>query len=173
MCWLSFAYVNDRTLYNCVSLGLISHKNLEGCQMSDETKHDYIQRVNAIIDFIDANLDTDLSLETLSEMAAFSPFHFHRIFLEITGETPNAFISRKRVEKIASILLVGTNESLNDLAYTYGFSCGNSFSRAFKKYYGVAPSECRGKFSKIGVEVLTYEKYICLINEIKNKENGI
>lgn len=82
--------------------------------MSDETKHDYIQRVNAIIDFIDGNLDTDLSLETLSEMAAFSPFHFHRIFLEITGETPNAFITRKRVEKIASILLVGTDEPLND-----------------------------------------------------------
>jgi AraC-like DNA-binding protein len=69
--------------------------------------------------------------------------------------------------------LVGTNESLNDLAYKYGFSCGNSFSRAFKKYYGVSPSECRDKFSKIGVEVLTYEKYIWRINEIKDKKNGI
>ncbi len=141
--------------------------------MLNETKHDYIQRVNAIIDFIDANLNTDLSLESLSEMAAFSPFHFHRIFLEITGETPNTFITRKRVEKIASILLVGTDEPLNDLAYRYGFSCGNSFSRAFRKFYGVTPSQYRDKFSKIGVEVLTYEKYIWRINEIKNKKNGI
>ena len=141
--------------------------------MSDETRYDYIQRVNAIIDFIDANLDINLSLETLSEMSAFSPFHFHRIFLKITGETPNAFITRKRVEKIASILLVGTNESFNNLAFTYGFSCGNSFSRAFRNFYGVSPSEYRGEFSKIGVEVLSYEKYICLINEIKNKKNEI
>ncbi len=132
------------------------------------TKLDYKNRINTVIDFIDENLDEELSLDFLSELAFFSPFHFHRVFRLITGETPNSFIFRKRIEKIASILLVGTDESLNDLALRYGFSNGNSFSRAFKKYYGVNPSEYKENFSKIGVEVLTYEKYICSINHIKN-----
>lgn len=137
--------------------------------MPTDIKHNYYLKINAVIDFIDANLDADLSLDRLSEMASFSPFHFHRIFVEITGETPNALINRKRIEKIAGKLLVGTDESLNDLAYRYGFSCGNSFSRAFKKYYKLAPSEYKAEFSKIGVGVLTYEKYIWLLNEIKIK----
>ena len=138
--------------------------------MPNDIKRDYYQKIHAIIDFIDDNLGEDLSLNTLSEKASFSPFHFHRIFVEVTGETPNALINRKRIEKIAAKLLVGTDQSLNDLAYRYGFSCGNSFSRAFKKYYQLAPSECRSEFSKIGVGVLTYEKYIWLLNEIKNKK---
>lgn len=139
--------------------------------LKKETENDYNKRVNTVIDFIDANLDEELSLDFLSKYASFSPFHFHRIFISITGETPNTFIFRKRVEKIASIILVGTNASINDLALKYGFCSGNSFSRAFKKYYGVTPSEYKSNFSKIGVEVLTYEKYICRINDIKNTKD--
>jgi len=128
---------------------------------------DHIKRVNKIIDFVERNLDKELSLKSLSKMANYSPYHFHRIFLQITKETLNSFIVRKRIEKIAAILTVGTEESLSDLAFKYGFSSGNAFSRAFRKFYDVNPSEFKEKFSKIGVEVLDYDKYIC---KIRNKE---
>lgn len=132
-----------------------------------EVKADHIKRVNKIMDFVERNLYKELSLKSLSTMANYSPYHFHRIFLQATGETLNSFIVRKRIEKIASILTVGTEESLSDLAFKYGFSSGNAFSRAFRKFYDVNPSEFKEKFSKIGVEVLSYDKYIC---KIKNKE---
>jgi AraC-like DNA-binding protein len=132
-----------------------------------EIKADHIKRVNKIMDFVERNLDKELSLKSLSEMANYSPYHFHRIFLQVTKETLNSFIVRKRIEKIAAILTVGTEESLSDLAFKYGFSSGNAFSRAFRKFYDVNPSEFKDKFSKIGVEVLDYDKYIC---KIKNKE---
>lgn len=140
--------------------------------MRDEIKitkvtADHIKRVNNIMDFVERNLDKELSLKSLSEMANYSPYHFHRIFLQVTKETLNSFIVRKRIEKIAAILTVGTEESLSDLAFKYGFSSGNAFSRTFRKFYDVNPSEFKEKFSNIGVEVLTYDKYIC---KIKNKE---
>lgn len=123
-----------------------------------------------VMDFVERNLERELSLKSLSEKANYSPYHFHRVFVKITGETLNSFIIRKRIEKIASILTVGTDESFGDLAFKYGFSSGNAFSRAFKKFYGVNPTEFKEKFSKIGVEVLTYDKYICRINNIKKDE---
>nr|WP_084407038.1 AraC family transcriptional regulator [Pedobacter panaciterrae] len=54
---------------------------------------------------MDKNLDTNLSLETISKVACFSPFHFHRIFKAITNETLNSYINRKRIEKVASVLM--------------------------------------------------------------------
>lgn len=136
-----------------------------------EVTADHIKRVNMVMDFVERNLERELSLKSLSAKANYSPYHFHRVFLKITGETLNSFIIRKRIEKIASILTVGTHESFSELAFKYGFSSGNAFSRAFKKFYGVNPKEFKEKFSKIGVEVLTYDKYICRINNIKNAKD--
>lgn len=132
------------------------------------TQNYYINRVHALIDFVDENLDSDFSLHALSERAGFSVFHFHRVFTKMIGETPNVYIRRKKIERIAAILLTGTNESLCELAYKYGFSNGNSFSRAFKRNFGMSPSEYRYLFSKIGVEVATYRDYICRIDNFKN-----
>lgn len=135
-------------------------------------KHDYTHRVNAVIDYIDSNLDTKLDLNTLADISSFSPFHFHRIFKMVTGETPNILIVRKRIEKIASILLTTTDYSFSDLAFKYGFSNGNALSRAFKKFYGINPTNYKEHFSKIGVKVFTYEEYICDIDNIKELKNG-
>jgi len=65
-------------------------------------REEYVSRINRVIDHIEANLDTDLSLERLAEVAGFSPFHFHRIFRAMMGETLNQFIQRLRIEKAAA-----------------------------------------------------------------------
>jgi AraC family transcriptional regulator len=138
----------------------------------EETRLEYIKRINAVLDFVEKNLEADLSLEQLSKKAFFSPFHFHRIFSAIVGESINTYINRKRIEKIASILLVGSEESLNELAYRYGFNSDSSFSRSFKKYYGTSPTEFKTKgnsiISKIGIEPITLDKYLCSIDILKN-----
>ncbi|WP_299222607.1 AraC family transcriptional regulator [uncultured Aquimarina sp.] len=137
----------------------------------NETRREYLKRINLVLDFIEKNLDTDLSLKRLSEKAHYSPYHFHRVFLTVVNERLNEYINRKRIERIASIILIEPNIPLKDLAYKYGFNSDNSFSRAFKKYYGVSPTKFKteGKelLSKIGIEPFSSEKYICSIDNIK------
>ncbi|MCK4221952.1 MAG: helix-turn-helix transcriptional regulator, partial [Dehalococcoidia bacterium] len=64
-------------------------------------REEYVSRINRVIDHIGANMDTDLSLENLARVAGFSPFHFHRIFGGMVGETLSQFIQRIRIEKAA------------------------------------------------------------------------
>ncbi len=136
----------------------------------NETRREYLKRINLVLDFIENNLDTDLSLEYLSKKAHYSSYHFHRIFLTVVGENLNEFINRKRIERIASILLVDSKTPLKNLVYQYGFNSDSSFSRAFKKYYGVTPTQfkLRGKeiLSKIGIVSFSFQKYICSIENI-------
>lgn len=137
-----------------------------------ETKREYLKRVNFILDFIENNLDSNLSLNSLSKKAHYSPYHFHRVFSTVVNERLNEFIQRKRIERIASIILVDSEVSLKELLYKYGFSSDSSFSRAFRKYYGVTPTKFKSEgkqiLRKIGIETFSSEKYICSITNIKH-----
>ncbi|KUJ62736.1 AraC family transcriptional regulator [Flavobacteriaceae bacterium CRH] len=142
-------------------------------------KEDYIKRINNILSFIDENLDQDLTLETIAKIGNYSPFHLHRIFKAITNETINEYITRKRIEKSALILLHKREITISELSLQYGFNSNSSFTRTFKKFYGISPKEFRktypNKFSKIGkvdskngqVSGL-FDEYICNINNLKN-----
>ncbi|WP_303316456.1 AraC family transcriptional regulator [Flavivirga abyssicola] len=145
----------------------------------NDIEKDYISRINLTLKHIEHHLDSELSLESLSGLALYSPFHFHRIFKAIIGETLHGYIVRKRIEKTASVLLHKRHVSITELSLQYGFNSNSSFTRAFKKFYGISPSEFRkknpNKFSKIrnaesknGQENLISEKYICNINNHLN-----
>lgn len=101
----------------------------------------YVNRVNQVINYVEQNLSGDLSLYALSKVAHISPYHFHRIFSIVCNETIHQYVVRKRIERIASILISNNSLSISALAYSYGFDNPSSFSRAFKKYYGISASE--------------------------------
>jgi hypothetical protein len=67
--------------------------NLDGARRR-VLRAQYVGRINRVIDYIEANLAGDLSLDTLASVAAFSPFHFHRIFKTMVGENLSTFIRR-------------------------------------------------------------------------------
>ena len=146
-------------------------------EIDKQIQADYKNRINRVFEFIDQNLESDLSLNKISEIAFFSPFHFHRVFKFITGETLNGYITRRRIEKSASDLL-HKNITATEIAHKYGFSDNSSYSRTFKKYFGVSPTEFKkqnpNRHSKIrqlesknGQEYPDYEKYICIIDNLK------
>lgn len=115
---------------------------------------EYIFRINKVIDYIDSNLDKTLNLETLAEIANFSPFHFHRIFTAFTSETLNSFVKRLRIEKAARLLIINPDNPINDIAYNCGYSSNSVFSREFKKHFKISAKDYRVKMkielSKIG-----------------------
>lgn len=146
--------------------------------LDKEVQKNYVSSVNKALQFIDENLDTDLSLESISQVACFSPFHFHRIFKSITNETLNAYIKRKRIEKVATVLIRKPEVSITELSLLFGFNSNSSLTRAFKKNYGISPSEFRkqkhDRFSKIsqvesknGQGRVVFEQYICSIENLK------
>ncbi|MBI9102479.1 MAG: AraC family transcriptional regulator [Spirochaetales bacterium] len=109
----------------------------------------YKQKVFQIQDYIDTHLDQNLSLSRISKISAFSPFHFHRIFKKVSGETCNDFIQRVRVEKACSMLTSNADLKIINIALCTGFSTPSSFSKAFKKYTNMTPSVYRKKYSLI------------------------
>ena len=142
-------------------------------------QEEYIKRINKVLTFIDENLDTELSLQTISNVAFYSPFHLHRLFKAVTNETLNSFITRKRIERTAMMLIHNKEFSIAEIAEKYGFNNHSTFSRTFKKIYGQSPSEFRrsnlNNFSKIGKmnsnngkQNFITQEYLCNIINLKN-----
>jgi len=103
----------------------------------------YTARINRVIDYIEANISKDLSLKELAAVAHFSPFHFHRIFSAMVGETLNGFIKRLRIEKAATMLVQNSKKSITEIAFECGFSGSSAFARTFQETFQMSASEWR------------------------------
>jgi AraC family transcriptional regulator len=134
----------------------------------------YRSRINKVIDYVNNNLNKSISLEELASVAFFSPFHFHRIFVAVTGETVNNFTNRIRNEKAARLLKF-SKKSISEISIDCGFSSTSTLSRLFRQYFEISPSEYRkgGKIknSKIRKELFPVSQYHCNMTEeeLKNK----
>lgn len=109
----------------------------------DKNRLAYEQRVNRVIDEIRDHLGEPLSLQRLARVSAFSPFHFHRVFTSITGETLFEFIQRLRIEKAALALTHHRDQSVLEVALDHGFSSAATFARAFKAHFGMSATQWR------------------------------
>ena len=118
-------------------------------QINDRSKEylrgEYISRINRVIDYIEKNVNKDLSLENLAEVANFSRFHFHRIFKAMVGETLYQFIQRIRIEKAASLLINNPKVSITEIAFDCGFSGSSTFARAFRETFQMSASQWRSR----------------------------
>jgi AraC family transcriptional regulator len=112
-------------------------KDLEQAQLLQ--KNHYIQSVYKVIFYIEQNYGYELSLEELANVAGFSKYHFHRIFKSITGENLSDYIRRVRLS--STTLKLKTNQKITHIAMNSGYETNASFSRAFKKHFGMTPTE--------------------------------
>ncbi len=96
----------------------------------------------ALLVHIQAHLDEDLSLSALSAKASLSPAHFQRTFQAVVGETPKNYVERLRLERAAFRLLIH-DERLIDIALDCGFQNHETFTRAFRRRFGMPPSRYR------------------------------
>src|SRR5215467_12429620 len=95
----------------------------------------YHERVNRVLDYIGRHLEDDLSLARLSAISCFSPFHFHRIFQAVTGETLNSYVRRARLERAVAIMKASPRKRVTDIALEAGYAGTAEFSRAFRNHF--------------------------------------
>lgn len=103
---------------------------------------DYFERVRKIVDYIEANLNNDITLDDLARQAFFSSYHFHRIFQTMVGESVMEYIRKRRLAKAAAELRF-SDKKIVQIALDYNFNSPDTFTRAFKKYYGMTPEKYR------------------------------
>ncbi|MDR2886571.1 MAG: AraC family transcriptional regulator [Bacteroidales bacterium] len=109
----------------------------------DESRREYIARINRVMDYIEKHLEQPLNLYVLAEVANFSQFHFHRIFTVITGETPNDYVQRIRLERAAIFLQNNGRMTIGEIADACGFGSLSLFSRSFRAYFNTTAKEYR------------------------------
>jgi len=106
------------------------------------TKNSYHQRISNVIDYIHHNLDHDLSLDKLAEISCFAPYHFHRIYQSIVGETVMRSIRRFRLQNAAKDL-VKSNLPWERIARKAGYDNIDSFTRKFREDFAITPNAYR------------------------------
>jgi AraC family transcriptional regulator len=100
------------------------------------------RRLARVLDYIDASLEGDLTVDHLASIACLSTFHFARAFKAAVGQSPHRYISDKRLER-AKALLTGADRSLVDIALALNFSGQANFTRAFRQATGQTPGRYR------------------------------
>ena len=95
-----------------------------------------------VCDYINDNLDRDLSLEELAGLARLSPTHFCRAFTRSMGAPPHHYQIQQRVER-AKLLLADSRRSITDVALASGYSASSNFATAFRRVTGASPRQFR------------------------------
>lgn len=110
--------------------------------MRTTTHLDYIERIQRVLRFIQENLDEDLNPARCAQVAHFSPYHFHRVFSGLVGESLSAHVRRLRLERAAGDL-VRTDKTVLEVALKAGYEAHEPFTRAFRTHFGTPPSHFR------------------------------
>lgn len=108
----------------------------------ESTQQEYQQRILCVLTHLQQHLDTPLRLDSLAELAGYSPCHFHRIFTGMVGETVADHVRRLRLERSAHALADPLRSVLR-IALDAGYQDHSAFARAFRGRFGCTPSAWR------------------------------
>lgn len=108
----------------------------------------WVESIQRAIDYMEQHLLEEVTIEQIAKQANSSAFHFQRTFSILTDISVGEYIRRRRLT-LAAQELSRTNSKIIDLAYKYGYDTPESFSKAFRRQHGIAPSEVGRYFGKL------------------------
>lgn len=108
----------------------------------------YERRLSRVTTYLHTHLDQDLDLNKLAEIACMSPYHWHRIYQAVHGESVVATVKRLRLQRAATYL-GRTEMSIEQIAEQSGYANLQSFTRIFSAVYGMPP----GRYRKEGTHI--------------------
>ena len=101
------------------------------------------RRIVRVCQYVEQNLDKTLTLAQLSQVAAFSRYHFHRLFSAYTGVSLGRFVTLLKLRRASFRLAFESDKRVIDIALEAGFDSPEAFSRAFKRHFGQTPRHFR------------------------------
>ncbi|MBR4813749.1 MAG: helix-turn-helix transcriptional regulator [Lachnospiraceae bacterium] len=135
---------------------LIGRRHIRRDLLTQDSKSrkqsDCYERLNASLNFINANYMNDISVEDAARSAGFSKFHFSRLFKQFTDQTFCGYLNQRRINA-AETLLLNPRLSVTDVALQSGFSSLSTFNRAFRMLKACTPSEFKAYHQRRGIRV--------------------
>ena len=113
----------------------------------------------SLLSYMDEHYADDFTLDEAADFVGFSKYHFTRLFREYTGTTFLDYLTHKRVQAAQSLL--ASDLSVTEICFRTGFNNLTSFSRSFKKYTGMSPSDFRALSE-------SYQDHISLFTEFRD-----
>lgn len=107
---------------------------------------EWIDRLNAAMRHIEANLSGEIDLQELGRIACCSSYHFQRMFTYIAGVSLSEYIRRRRMS-LAAVELQSGELKVIDAAAKYGYNSPTAFNRAFQSVHGIAPTGGATRFT--------------------------
>ncbi|CCN70841.1 AraC family transcriptional regulator [Vibrio nigripulchritudo] len=108
----------------------------------------WLKRLNLVLEYIEENLDGEISIDEAAKIAYCSRYHFHRVFYAYFNVTFAEYVRRRKFT-LAAVDVVSGQEKIIDIASRYGYDSPNAFTRAFRSVHGVNPSDARTSQVKI------------------------
>ena len=102
----------------------------------------YQKRITKVLQFIEQNLDDELSLEQLAVISCFSLYHFHRVFSGMVGESVKSYVRRLKLQR-AAYQLRYTNMSVTNIGLEAGYNSLEAFIKGFKEWFELSPRSYR------------------------------
>lgn len=113
-----------------------------------DTKEYYLNRLQQVVSYLRTKYNQKIIIEDLEELSNFSYRNLQRIFKAYYNETIGAYVTRVKVENSAKMLLF-TNDKIKDIADNIGYSDVQSYTKSFKKHFGISPAIYRNKKEQI------------------------
>ncbi|HEX2947475.1 MAG TPA: AraC family transcriptional regulator [Clostridia bacterium] len=125
----------------------------------------YIELIQKTIDYIDENIQDEISVDALARVAGFSTYHYYRVFNSFVGLSVMEYVLRRKLQ--FALFELNNGKKIIDIAMNYGFETHAGFTKAFKRCFGYPPSLYR-VHSPAGIP-----QRIILENLLANKMGGV
>lgn len=128
------------------------------------------ERIKNVLDHIEENLNSNLDLDSLSSIACLSTSQFHRLFKKETGVTPFKFLEAMKMEKAHQLILKG-EMLVSDIADLLNYNDYETFTRAYKKHFGLSPDDLKAIASSVKSESQNEGEGEILIRTVDSEED--
>lgn len=112
----------------------------------------HFTRIERILEYIHAHIDTPLTVELLAQKSCWSRWQLQRTFLKETNQTVAQYVREIKLS-IAAEKLILSKDRVMDIALNCGFNSEVSFNRAFKQLFQCSPSTYRKRGQRIGLKI--------------------